>query len=226
MDKQINLSINEPRYYLERIEAGCILDPSIFYSDISIEAAMAIVSAIKPNKVYMPSNLYDAYKKASWTSFLSTLTLWSGNYEKLPNSWHQGGALMQELNPVPIEMSGTNERIHDIFEAMAEKGKLSPLYKILFEMTACSLQNSMPILVGAHSKFRLIELLNSKLQVITVELLGGWARDKKEWLVKKKRRIAIFALAVIGGAWIFIEPLSIPSIFGGVALASIILDGS
>lgn len=222
----IDISLQDPEYYLDRIKVGCILDPSVFYSETYVEAATNVLSLIRPSKVYLPSNLFHAYKTATWTSFFTTLTLWSGNYEKLSSAWYQSDSLMQELSPVPIEVSEKDEKVRDIFNAMAVEGTLSPLYKTLFEITACSLENSIPILVGSHSKFRLIELLNSKLQIVVVEPLGKWAEEKKNYLTQKGRRMAVFALALMGGAWVFIEPISVASIFGGAAIASIVIDGS
>jgi hypothetical protein len=221
-----NIILREPEDYLRRIDTGCILDPSIFYSKTHVEAATILLSSVKPSKIYLPSHLFEAYEKAAWFSFFTTLTLWSGNYEKLSDAWYQGDELMKELSPVPIRLSEENEKYRYVFEAMAKDGKLSPLNKILFEIVTCSLELSIPILASSHSKFRLIELLNSKIQTIVVEPLGAWAKEKRNYLSENRRRQVVFTLELIGGAFIFIEPLSLGSVFEGAALASIVIDGS
>jgi hypothetical protein len=225
----LNISLQDPEYYISRIKNGCILDPSVFYSGTYVEATMLLVSSIKPKNVYLPSNLFQAYKEARWTSFLSTLMLWGGDYEKLPEAWYSGDALMEELEPTPIEVVEPQEELAAIFEAIAGKDAPSPLNKVLYEMTACSIQRSIPILVGSHSKFRLLELLGSKLRIVVVEPLAEWAGEKKKYLTAKKRRIAALALAIIGGAFIFITVPAITPLAGigtGATITATIIDGS
>ena len=155
--------------------------------------------------------------------------LWSGDYEKLPEAWYSGDVLMEELNPTPIEIIESNKELTAIFEAMAEKDKLSPLNNILFEITACSMQRSIPVLVGSHSKFRLLELLGSRLRTVVVEPLAEWAGEKKRYLTAKKRRMAALALATMGGAFIFIAAPSIATLarIGSVAaITATIINGS
>lgn len=226
----LQITLQNPEYYLERIKAGCILDPSVFYSEDYVKATTHLISSIKPKDVYLPSNLLKAHAKSDWASFLSTLTLWSGNYEKLPGAWYQSDILVKELKPIPIEISEQDEKVRAIFEAMAEKGAISPLNKILFEITAFSVEKSIPVYVGSHSKFRLLELLNSKLQTIVIEPLGQWASKKKQFLTEKTSRTVVFALLLMGGAFIFIESLGTASILGiggsGAVIFATVIDGS
>lgn len=219
----MQLNLEEPGYYLERIASGCILDPSVFYSEDYVDATTQVMSLVKPAKIYLPSNLFVAFKKASWSAFLSTLTLWSGNYEKLSDAWYRSDSLMKELTPIPIEISEHEEKVKPLFEAMAENGKLSPLNRVVFEVTACSLIESIPIYVGSHSKFRLLELLNSKLQTVVVDPLGDWAKQKKEYLEVKGGRRTIFALQLMGGAFVFIESVATGNIMGLAAGGSVVL---
>lgn len=224
------ITINDPEYYLERISTGCILDPSTFYSSEYVDATIEVISRAKPIKVYLPFNLFEAIKKGSWSSFLSTLTLWSGRYEQLPDAWRQRETLMGALQPVPIEIREKDEKIRLISDTLAEDGKLSPLYQIVFELTACSYLNSIPVYVGSHSKFRFLDLLNHKLQTIIVEPVGGWARRKKQYFSEKKPRISLFALQIMGGAFVFIESFQIGNIMGmgagGSVVTATVINGS
>lgn len=226
----LEITLKNPEYYLERIQKGCILDPSVFYSKEYVDATVSLMSEIKPSEIYLPSNLLNAYKQGAWTSFLTTLTLWSGNYEKIPDAWRESDLLVDELSPKQLQLSDEDEKARPIFEAIAEGGELSPLNRILFELTAYSYIHSIPIYVGSHSKFRYLELLNSKLQTVLVEPLGQWAKRKKEYLTEKKGRIALFALYVMGGAFVFIESVTTGSALGmgasGSVITATIIDGS
>ena len=226
----LEITLKDPEYYLECIHKGCILDPSVFYSKEHVDSTVFVMSEIKPQAIYLPSHVLNAYKEGAWSSFLTTLTLWSGSYEKIPDAWRETGLLVEELSPKRIEILDGDEKARPIFEAIAEEGELSPLNRILFELTAYSYIHCIPIYAGAHSKFRYLELLNSKLQTVIVEPLGRWARRKKEYLTEDKKRIAIFALCAMGGAFILIESIKTGSAFGITGSSSVviatIIDGS
>jgi len=226
----LEITLKNPEYYLECIQKGCILDPSVFYSKEYVDSTVFLMSEIKPSAIYLPSNLFSAYKQGVWTSFLTTLTLWSGNYEKIPDAWRESDLLVDQLSPKQIELSDEDEKARPIFEAMAEGRELSPLNRILFELTAYSYIHSIPVYVGSHSRFRYLELLNSKLQTVIVDPLVQWARQKKEYLTKNRGRIALFALYTMGGAFVFIESITTGSALGMAASGSVvtatIIDGS
>lgn len=226
----VEITVNDPEYYVKRLRTGCILDPSVFYSGQYVEATIEVISTAKPGKVYLSSHLLTSIKKASWSSFLTTITLWSGNYEQIPDAWHQCKSLVSELKPLPIEMPEQDKRIRPIFNALAEDGELSPLYRLVYELTACSYLNSIPIFVGSHSRFRLLELLNLKLQTIIIEPVGQWARQKKQYLSGKKLRIPLFALQFMGGAFVFIESIqtgnAIGMGIGGSVVTATVINGS
>jgi hypothetical protein len=226
----VEITVNDPEYYLERLSTGCILDPSVFYSGQYVEATIEVISTAKPGKVYLSSNLFKAIKGGSWSSFLTTLTLWSGNYEQIPDAWRQCEFLVSEFEPLPIEIPEQDKKIQPIFNALAEDGKLSPLYRLVFELTACSYLNSIPVFVGSHSRFRLLELLNHKLQTIIIEPVGQWARRKKQYLSGRKLRIPLFALKLMGGAFVFIESIQMGNVMsmgaGGSVVVATIIDGS
>lgn len=226
----VEITVNDPEYYLRRLSTGCILDPSVFYSGQYVEATIEVISTAKPGKVYLSSNLFTAIKKASWTSFLTTLTLWAGNYEQIPDAWRQCESLVSELKPLPIELPEQDKKIQPLFNALAEDGELSPLYRLVFELIACSYLNSIPVFVGSHSRFRLLELLNHKLQTIIIEPVGQWARRKKQYLSGKKLRIPLFALGLMGGAFVFIESIQMGNVMsmgaGGSIVVATVIDGS
>jgi len=226
----VQITVSDPEYYMQRLSAGCILDPSVFYSDQYVEATIEVISAAKPGGVYLPSNLYAAIKKGSWTSFLTTLTLWSGHYERIPDAWRKREALVSQLDPSPIQIPEPDERTRPIFDALADGGVLSPLHQSVFELTAYSYMDSIPIFVGSRSRFRLLELLSHRLQTIIVEPVGQWAAHKKQYLAGRRLRISLFALGLMGGAFVFVESVQRGSVMGmgaaGSIVAATVIDSS
>lgn len=91
-----------PQDYIDRIQNGCILDPSVFYSESNVLATTELLHSLRPHKVYLPSHLFSAYESSNWISFYSTLSLWSADYEKISEAWYASDDLMKELQPLAI----------------------------------------------------------------------------------------------------------------------------
>lgn len=223
----MDISLQEPSRYVNRMTAGCILDPSVFYSAEHVDAVSSLVSEM-PGKVLLPRFLHESIvgrRGPDRGRFRETLTLWGARYEEIGGAWRKSGQLLERLRVQPINVESDPHELRVALKSDPEKNSVN---ETIYEIAAGSIERSFPVLACELASFRLIELLRRFFDTVVVEPGGKWAQRKREAL-SSWSAAASFALHAANAAFLFVEvardPDVLPGIVLGTTLVIIVIDG-
>jgi len=222
----MEIVLQKPEWYMDRLQQGCILDPSVFYSAQHVRATMDFVQSVMPKRVLLPSNVYDALVEKRWLSFMQTLTLWSARYEDTPDAWKAAQDLFERLRATPIAPPKEDIITQQMRRSLEYEDK--PLHQTIYELVASSIQSEMPIFACEFASYRLIDFLRGRFETIVVEPSGRWREHKRQRLAQfAGQPLMAMKLAVAALLFVTAATTESPLTYGGASmtLAITIIDG-